>query len=50
MFSLTEDFDLARPDLKCNYLRTTPASLAIVNEVSSHFFFDILREDSVIPV
>ena len=47
-FKLSQKHAVARPILKCAYIRYTPPSLHLVNGENIQFFFDLPREDGAI--
>ena len=50
MFKLTENYDIDRRILKCDYIRYSPAEISTKNTANSQIYINIPREDSVISL
>ena len=50
MFKLSENYEIDRKILKCDYIRYSPAEISTINTANSQFFIDIPREDSIISL
>ena len=50
MFKLTENYEIYRRILKCDYIRYSPAEISTINTVNSQIYINIPREDSVISL
>ena len=48
MFKLSENYEIDRRILKCDYIRYSPAEVPTINTAISQVFINIPREDSVI--
>ena len=47
MFKLSENYEVDRRVLKCDYVRFSPAELSTINTPNSQIYIKMLREDSV---
>ena len=47
MFELSENYEIDRRILKCDYIRYSPAEISIINTANSQIYIKIPREDSV---
>ena len=50
MFKLSENYEIERRFLKCDYIRYSPAELSTINTANSQIYINIPREDSVISL
>ena len=50
MFKLSEDYEIDRRILKCDYIRYSPSEISIINTPNSQVYINIPREDSVISL
>ena len=50
MFKLSENYEIDRRILKCDYIRYSPAEISTINTANSQIYINILREDSVISL
>ena len=50
MFKLSENYDVDRKILKCDYIRYSPAEISTINTANSQIYINIPREDSVISL
>ena len=50
MFKLSENYDVDRKILKCDYIRYSPAEISTINTANSQIYINISREDSVISL
>ena len=50
MFKLSENYEVDRRILKCDYIRCSPAEISTINTVNSQTYINIPREDSVISL
>ena len=50
MFKLSENYEVDRKILKCDYIRYSPADISTINTPNSQVYFNIPREDSVISL
>ena len=50
MFKLSENYEVDRRILKCDYIRYSPAEVSTINIANSQIYINILREDSVISL
>ena len=50
MFKLTENHEVDRRILKCDYIRYSPAETSTINTLNSQIYINIPREDSVISL
>ena len=50
MFKLSENYEIDRRILKCDYIRYSPAEISTINTASSQIYINIPREDSVISL
>ena len=50
MFKLSENYEIDRKLLKCDYIRYSPAEISTKNTANSQIYINILREDSVISL
>ena len=50
MFKLSENYEIDRRILKCDYIRYSPAELSTINTANSQIYINIPREDSVISL
>ena len=50
MFKLNEKFEVDRRNLKCDYIRYSPAETSTINTPNSQIYINIPREDSVISL
>ena len=48
MFKLSENYEVDRKILKCDYIRYSPADISTINTPNSQVYINIPREDSVI--
>ena len=48
MFKLSENYEIDRRILKCDYIRYSPAEISTINTANSQIYINIPREDSVI--
>ena len=48
MFKLSENYEVDRRILKCDYIRYSPAEISTINTANSQIYVNIPREDSVI--
>ena len=50
MFKLSENYEIDRRILKCDYKRYSPAEISTINTANSQIYINIPREDSVISL
>ena len=50
MFKLSENYEIGRRILKCDYIRYSPAEISTINTANSQIYINIPREDSVISL
>ena len=50
MFKLSENFEIDRRILKCDYIRYSPAEISTINPPNSQIYINIPREDSLISL
>ena len=50
MFKLSENYEIDRGILKCDYIRYSPAEISTINTANSQIYINIPREDSVISL
>ena len=50
MFKLSENYEVNRKILKCDYIRYSPAEISTINTANSQIYINIPREDSVISL
>ena len=50
MFKLSENYEIDRRILNCDYIRYSPAEISTINTVNSQVYINIPREDSVISL
>ena len=50
MFKLSENYEVDRRFLKCDYIRFSPAEISTINTANSQVYINIRREDSVISL
>ena len=50
MFKLSENYEIDRRILKCDYIRYSPAEISTTNTANSQIYINIPREDSVISL
>ena len=50
MFKLNENYDVDRRNLRCDYIRYSPAETSTINTSNSQIYFNKRREDSVISL
>ena len=50
MFKLSENYEIDRRILKCDYIRCSPAEISTINTTNSQIYINIPREDSVISL
>ena len=50
MFKLSENYEIDRRILKCDYIRYSPAEMSTVNTANPQIYINIPREDSVISL
>ena len=50
MFKLSENYEVDRRILKCDYIRYSPAEISTINTANSQIYINISREDSVISL
>ena len=50
MFKLSENYEVDRRILKCDYIRYSSAEISTINTANSQIYFKIPREDSVISL
>ena len=50
MFKLSENYEIDRRILKCDYIRYSPAEISTINTANSQIYINIPREDSVISL
>ena len=50
MFKLSENYEVDRKILKCDYIRYSPAGISTINTPNSQVYINIPREDSVISL
>ena len=50
MFKLSENYEVDRRILKCDYIRYSPAEISTINTANSQIYINIPREDSVISL
>ena len=50
MFKLSENYEIDRRNLKCDYIRYSPAEISTINTANSQIYINIPREDSVISL
>ena len=48
MFKLSENYEIDRRILKCDYIRYSPAEISTINTPNSQTYINIPREDSLI--
>ena len=47
MFKLSENHEVDRRILKCDYIRYSPAQISTINTANSEIYINIPRDDSV---
>ena len=50
MFKLSENYEIDKRILKCDYIRYSPAEISTMNTANSQIYINIPREDSVISL
>ena len=50
MFKLSENYEVDRRILKCDYIRYSPAEISTINTANSQIYINIPREDSIISL
>ena len=50
MFKLSENYEIDRRTLKCDYIRYSPAEISTINTANSQTYINIPREDSIISL
>ena len=50
MFKLSENYEIDRKILKCDYIRYSPVEISTINTANSQIYINIPREDSVISL
>ena len=50
MFKLSENYEIDRRILKCDYIRYSPAEISTINTPNSQIYINIPREDSLISL
>ena len=50
MFKLSENYEIDRRILNCDYIRYSPAEISTINTANSQIYINIPREDSVISL
>ena len=50
MFKLSQNYEIDRRILKCDYIRYSPAEISTINTANSQIYINIPREDSVISL
>ena len=50
MFKLSENYEINRDILKCDYIRYSPSEISTINTANSQVYLNIPREDSVISL
>ena len=50
MFKLSENYEIDRMILKCDYIRSSPAEISTINTANSQVYINLPREDSVISL
>ena len=50
MFKLSENYEIDRRILECDYIRYSPAEISTINTANSQIYINIPREDSVISL
>ena len=50
MFKLSENYEIDRRILKCDYIRYSPAEISTINTANSQIYINLPREDSVISL
>ena len=50
MFRLSENYEVDRRILKCDFIRYSPAEISTTNTANSQVYFNKPREDSVISL
>ena len=50
MFKLSENYEIDRRILKCDYIRYSPAAISTINTANSQMNINIPREDSIISL
>ena len=50
MFKLSENYEINRDILKCDYKRYSPSEISTINTANSQVYINIPREDSVISL
>ena len=50
MFKLNENYEVDRKNLKCDYIRYSPAETSTLNTPNSQIYINKPREDSVISL
>ena len=50
MFKLSENFEVDRRIVKCDYIRYSPSEISTINTAKSQVYINIPREDSVISL
>ena len=50
MFKLSENYEVDRKILNCDYIRYSPAEISTINTANSQIYINIPREDSVISL
>ena len=50
MFKLSENYEIDRRILKCDYIRYSPAEISTINTANSQTYINIPREDSLISL
>ena len=50
MFKLSQNYEIDRRILKCDFIRYSPAEISTINTANSQIYINIPREDSFIPL
>ena len=50
MFKLSENYEVDRRILKCDFIRYSPAEISTINTANSQVYINIPREDSIISL
>ena len=50
MFKLSENYEIDRRILKCDYIRYSPAEISTINTANSQIYINIPRESSIISL
>ena len=50
MFKLSENYEIDRRILKCDYIQYSPAEISTINTANSQIYINLPREDSVLSL